>query len=147
MTAKRGRVSMADLMTPKNPLETIQRPDAPYELGDAEADEWRVIVNSMPADHFMPANYGLLVQLCRHKVAARTIDQLIAACRRKKKLDLGEYDRLLRMQSAESAAINRLTRSMRLSQQAVMRAETTKHPKGSKLLEAPPWATTDSEDE
>lgn len=145
--AKRGRVSMADLMTPRDVLETVQRPDAPYELGDAEADEWRIVVNSMPADHFMPANYGLLIQYCRHKVASKTIDQLIQACRKKRKFDLGEYDRLLKMQQAETASINRLLRSMRLTQQSVMRAETTKHPKGAKLLEAPPWATADSEDE
>jgi hypothetical protein len=139
---------MADLMTPKNALESIERPDAPYELGDAEADEWRVVVNSMPADHFMPANYGLLIQYCRHKVASITIDQLIQACRKRKKFDLGEYDRLLKMQQAETASINRLLRSMRLTQQSVMRAETTKHPKGgSKMLEAPPWATADDADE
>ena len=141
--AKRGRVSIEELMTPRNPLETIQRPDAPYELGDAEADEWRIIVNSMPADHFMPANYGLLMQLCRHKVAAKTVDQLIVACRKRKKLDVGEYAALLKIQRAESETINRLLRSMRLTQQSVMRAETTKHPKNGKLLEAPPWATDD----
>jgi hypothetical protein len=32
----------------------------------ALAEVWRTVVDSMPADHFIPANYHLLTQLCRH---------------------------------------------------------------------------------
>src|SRR6266545_4252246 len=34
------------------------------------------VVDSMPADHFIPANYHLLTRLCRHVVDARcAVDQ------------------------------------------------------------------------
>jgi hypothetical protein len=50
----------------------------------ALAEVWRTFVDSMPADHFIPANYHLLTQLCRHVVEARRIAQLIKAYRKKK---------------------------------------------------------------
>ena len=133
---KRGRVSMAELMVPDNPTEIIQRPDAPYELNDEEADEWRSIVQTMPADHFMRGNFPLLVQLCRHIVSSRRVAQLISAAVKAKPFDARAYGQLLIMQSTESAAIMRLSRSMRLTQQSVMRPETTKHPK-NKFARAP----------
>jgi integrase len=46
-----------------------------------------------------------------------------------KDLDRKDFGILLQFQAAESAAITRLLRSMRLTQQSVLRAET-KHPKG-----------------
>jgi len=51
--AQRGRVSMAALMVKDGLVAATPRPDAPYNLGDEEAEEWRAIVNSMPADHFI----------------------------------------------------------------------------------------------
>jgi hypothetical protein len=138
MTAKRGRVSMAELMTPKNALEKVERPDAPYELNDEESDEWRAITQTMSADHFMRANYPLLVQYCRHIVSARRIQQLITAEEKKKKFDRREYMILLQMRSTETAQIHRLARSMRLTQQSVRSVEKP-HPKGSASLAPPPW--------
>jgi hypothetical protein len=95
----------------------IPRADAPYDLTDEQADEWRAIVNVMPADHFMRGNYPLLAQFCRHVVAARQIAQLIAKEAKSKKLDAGLFLELLRAQQAETKAINFLSRAMRLSQQ------------------------------
>jgi hypothetical protein len=66
-----------------------------------------------------------------------------------KKFDSREYASLLTLQNAESQAITRLARSMRLTQQSVMRSETTKHPKGaaaSAAFEAPPWSKHDEEE-
>jgi hypothetical protein len=128
---------MASLMVPNNPTEIIQRPDAPYELGDEAADEWRAIVNTMPADHFMRGNYPMLVQLCRHIVSARRVAKLTEQVVREKTLDRKELGGLLQLQATESASIMRLSRSMRLSQQAIKRSETTKHPKGSQFTKAP----------
>jgi hypothetical protein len=39
------------------------RPDAPYTLTDAEADEWRAIVASMQPDYFQRSHYPMLSQL------------------------------------------------------------------------------------
>ena len=64
------------------------------------------VVDSMPADHFTPANYHLLTRLCRHVVEARRIAQLIKAYRK--------------AQLSESSIIQRLSCSMRLTQQSKM---------------------------
>src|SRR6476619_3252550 len=124
----RGRKSMAELMVPENPAEIIRRPEPPCDLTEEQGAEWRAIVNTMPADHFMRGNYPLLVQFCRHVVAGRRIAQLIERVANEKVLDLKELSALLQLQAAESASITRLSRSMRLTQQSIMRAETTKHP-------------------
>jgi hypothetical protein len=98
------------------------RPDAPYDLIDAAADEWRAIVASMPPEHFSRSHYPMLTQLWRHIVASRRIAQLIEAVRKAKKLNRVELASLLAMQAVESSAIIRLCRSMRLTQQSVIRA-------------------------
>ena len=131
----RGRRSMAELMMPTTLAEIIQRPEAPYDLTVEQSEEWHAIVSTMPAGHFMRGNYPLLSQLCRHIVASRRIAQLIEQAANEKVLDLKELGTLLQLQAAESATIMRLSRSMRLTQQSIMRAETTKHPRQTKR----PW--------
>jgi hypothetical protein len=44
----------------------------------ALAEVWRTVVDSMPADHFIPANYHLLTQLCRHVRCVDYRDRLSA---------------------------------------------------------------------
>ena len=132
----RGRRSMASLMVPDS-SEFIQRPDAPYDLTDEQAEEWRAIVSAMDPGHFMRGNYPLLAQLCRHIVNARRLAQLIEQCAKEKDFDRKEFGILLQLEATERAAIMRLSRSMRLTQQAVKRLETTKHPKGERVQN--PW--------
>ena len=50
----RGRKSTQALAvaTVTGPVEIVQRPDAPYDLTDEQVDEWRAVVNSLPADWF-----------------------------------------------------------------------------------------------
>ena len=74
----RGRPSMASLTVPDS-SEFIQRPDAPYDLTDEQAEEWRAIVSTMDPGHFMRGNYPLLAQLCRHIVNARRLARLIGS--------------------------------------------------------------------
>jgi hypothetical protein len=133
----RGPRSIEALMIPENPTEIIQRPNAPYDLTDEQAEEWRAIVSTMDPGHFMRGNFPLLVQLCRHIVNSRRIAQLTEQCVKEKEFDRKEYGALLQLQSTESAAIMRLSRSMRLTQQSVMRADAAKHPKGKRFKN--PW--------
>ena len=132
----RGRPSMASLMVPDS-SEFMQRPDAPYDLTDEQAEEWRAIVSTMDPGHFMRGNYPLLAQLCRHIVNARRLAQLIEQCAKEKDFNRKEFGILLQLEATESAAIMRLSRSMRLTQQAVKRLETTRHPKGERVKN--PW--------
>jgi hypothetical protein len=113
----RGRKSVAALLVP-DVAGPVQYPDAPYDLTDEESDEWRAIVSSMQPDHFSPSNFPVLTQLCRHVCNARRISQLISACLKAKKFCQEEYSGLLRLQATESFAIQRLSRSLRLVQQA-----------------------------
>jgi hypothetical protein len=72
-----------------------------------------------PADHFIPANFHLLTQLCRHIVEARRLSQLTRTYRKKKEgFNYREYGELLKAQCAQSLVIGRLSYSMRLTQQA-----------------------------
>ena len=132
---QRGRQSAAALTVVTGPVETIPRADAPYDLTDEQTEEWRKVVNRLPADWFPAETHAMLAQYCRHVVAARRIAQLIGAEESSEKLDLSTYDGLLKMQERESKAIGTLATRMRITQQSTMRVETLKKPKQV----AKPW--------
>jgi uncharacterized SAM-dependent methyltransferase len=126
----RGRKSSQSLAVAAitSPIEVIQRPDAPYDLTDEQTDEWRAVVASLPADWFQRGNHALLSQYCREIVAARRVAQLIEQCVSGKEIDRKELLELLKQQESSSRTIAALLRSMRLTQQSIMRAETAKRP-------------------
>lgn len=121
---KRGRPSAAslELQQTTGPVETIQRPDAPYDLTDEQADEWWAVVNSMPADWFTRETHALLADYCRHVVKSRRVSQLVADAEKSEELDVGLLDKLYKMAERESRAIGSLAVRMRISQQS-----TTNH--------------------
>jgi hypothetical protein len=133
----RGKKSVAELLIAEGPNGVLaSRPDAPYCLTDAEADEWVAIVGSMRPGYFARSHYPMLSQLCRHVVASNRVAQLIEAICKRKKIDCAELASLLAMQSAESANIVRLCRQLRLSHQAIYRPDSIKQrPVG--MLQAP----------
>jgi P27 family predicted phage terminase small subunit len=61
MATKRGRKSAADLSVVRL---TGNRMDAPAHLSEAQAAEWSLIVNSLPADFFRPSDVPLLGSFC-----------------------------------------------------------------------------------
>jgi len=128
MSTQRGRRSAAALAIAGPTVEIVQRPDAPYDLTDEQTDEWRAIVDRLPADWFPRETHGVLAQLCRHIVNARRVAQLITAELENEKLDVGVYEQLLRMQAKESALIVSLSTKLRITQQATVRAERARKP-------------------
>lgn len=114
----RGRKSAASLAVAVQPIETIQRPDAPYDLTDEQTDEWWAVVNRMPADWFPRETHGMLAQYCRHVISARRVAQLIEQETAAEAFDVARYDQLLKMQEREGRAISSLATRMRISQQA-----------------------------
>lgn len=97
----------------------LTRPEPPDDLDDEEAIEWRRIVNSMPADHFIPANYHMLVILCQHYVEYRRVQGLIRAyCRKKDRADVKIYLDLLKAKESESNIIKKFSSSCRITQQS-----------------------------
>lgn len=131
----RGRVSAAALEVVR-PVETIQRPDAPYDLTDEQTEEWWAVVNRMPADWFPRETQGLLAQYCRHTVAARRVAQLIGAAEAEEVLDVLTLDRLYKMQEREGRAMSSLATKMRLTQQTTYDKSKKKPMQAKRLWEA-----------
>ena len=115
----RGRKSAASgELVAVSAVQTIARPDAPYDLTDEQADEWRSVVDRLPADWFPRETWPILTQYCRHVVTARRVAQLIDAEMKSPEFDVGRYSDLLKMAQRESQVIASLATKMRLSQQA-----------------------------
>ncbi|QHP70997.1 hypothetical protein EI171_29120 [Bradyrhizobium sp. LCT2] len=134
---QRGRVSGAARDVLGLPADTTERPDAPYTLTDAETAEWRAIVAAMPPQYFARTQYPLLTQLCRHITASNRISLLIESLCKRKSIDCTELISLHAAQAAETAAIIRLSRSMRLTHQSVYRASATGRLTPQPVIEAP----------
>ena len=121
MTTSRGRKSAAELQIGSNSAalaERVARPDPPdeYDLSDEHIVEWWAVVNRMPADWFPRETHGLLASYCRHIVTQRRVGQLINEAEAQDPLDIGDLDRLYKMQEREGRAISSLATRMRLSQ-------------------------------
>jgi len=134
----KGRASVAALMTP-NATARQQPMPAPYALTNAETEIWERITASMPADHFSPGNAPVLAQLCRHIAASDKIAMLVEMITKKKPFNPDDFATMLRSQVAESVVINRLARSMRLTQQAVYRGELVRNRPIAST--PPPWVS------
>lgn len=135
----RGRTSAAALAV-AGPVEVLQRPDAPYDLTDEQSEEWWAVVNRMPADWFPRETHPLLAQYCRHVVAGRRVAQLIHALENPEDkavaLDIGAYDKLLKLQEREGRAMSSLATRMRLTQQTTYDAKRKKPQQAKRPWEA-----------
>jgi len=105
-------------MTQANPLEAVQRADAPYDLTDEQAEEWWAIVNRMPADWFPRETHALLAQYCKLVTRARRLGQLLNEMEQSKDFNLREYQLTVRTEAACSKSITMLATRMRMSQQS-----------------------------
>lgn len=133
----RGPKPAAAYDVPAVRIESFERPDAPYDLTDAQADVWRAVVNGLPADWFPTETWPLLSQYCRHVVSAEHVAKLIHDLEAKKDgFDVNEYDQLLKMQEREGRALSSLATRMRITQQATYDKSKTKPKQAKKLWEA-----------
>lgn len=131
----RGRQSSAEIaVISGGSITAIRRPEPPSELTEEQSDEWRAVVNRMPADWFPRETFGLLTAYCRHVVAGRRVAQLIASTESALELDVDEYDQLLKMQEREGRAISSLATRMRISQQSAYEKGKTR---GKKTTQRP----------
>jgi hypothetical protein len=123
--SERGRKSAASLVVASpNGLQNRIAPTA--GLTPAQRAVWLSVVNSKPADWFGEEHGPMLAQYCRHKVQADLIAQ------QQEQFDpawltddegLKRYDKLGAMMERETRAMNALLRSMRLTQQSLIRAD------------------------
>lgn len=138
--AARGQKSAASLAV-ASPTSLSTRLAPPPTLTAAQKSIWVSIVNAMPADWFGDEHLPMLVQLCRHKITADLIAQQQEA------FDpdwlttdegLKRFDKLTVCAERETRAIVALERSMRLTQQSLIRADKVVKPQGKGLK---PWQT------
>lgn len=115
-------------------LQTIDRPNPPASLTTAEAEEWRRVVNGMPADWLSPGFDVMLEGHCRHVVIERRESQIIDQI-----LSAEEFD-----EAAYSRAVTRMQNASRYLASVAVRlgwAQSTsyenKKPKGGKAKK--PW--------
>lgn len=136
---KRGRKSAAELAIA--PLIEIEpRPVAPSELVDEEAAEWEKIVARMPAIWFTKETHPLLVQLCRHIVAARRLAQLIhQAAHGDEDFQVEYYMRLLRAITGQTAVIASVSTKLRITPQSSYDAKVAGTAKGNSSDIRKPW--------
>lgn len=132
----RGRKSSAELsVIGPGGVETVRRPEPPADLSDEQADEWREVVNRLPADWFPRETWAILAQYCRHVTRARRLAQLIERAEQAEEVDIKEYRDLLRSEEEQSRAIASLATKMRISQQATYDKSKTK----GKATTKRPW--------
>ena len=94
----------------------------PSTLSDAQKIIWHQTVDALPSDWFATEQTPLLSAYCGHvarlaqiEVALATLDPLV---------NLVEFDKLAKLAAGESAKIAMHARSMRLTQQSRLKAET-----------------------
>lgn len=114
---QRGRKSAAQ-MESAGAVMVIDRPDVPLDLTPEEADEWRAVVDGMPADWFPRETWPLLAQFCRHTVSARRVAQMVDSEMARDPIDVDTIGKLLQMQARETSALKAMAAAMRLAQQS-----------------------------
>jgi hypothetical protein len=112
---QRGRKSSQSLSTLAD-ISAVRRPDPPATLTDEQADEWRGVVDRLPAEWFGRETHPLLEQYCRHVVRARRLAQLLDACELATEFDIKEYRELLSDEIKQSTIMQGLATRMRISQ-------------------------------
>ena len=123
--AARGKQSLASLAVAA-PVGVDFRLQPDPSLTAAQKAVWVSVTNARPADWFGPEHSGMLAQYCRHKVQADLVAQQLERFDPAWLADedgLKRYDKLSAMLERETRCINALLRSMRLTQQSLVRAD------------------------
>jgi hypothetical protein len=123
--AQRGRKTELKLIEPAS-TDNCERPDAPSSLTGEQRDEWISLCNSLPPDFFPRPVQGILEQLCRHRIVARRLAEMIHATGVEKFDARLRY--LLREQRNESMTIVGLLRQLRLTPMSVKPSSRTAIP-------------------
>ncbi len=134
----RGRKSAAELVVAApSGLAVMARQDAPCDLRDEEADVWRAIVESLPADWITPGSAPVLAAYCRATVSARRLGMLIVQVETAEDYDAARHMNLIQTHGQVAQLLKTLATSLRLTPQArytPTRAGGAQTPKGPR-----PW--------
>jgi hypothetical protein len=122
---KRGRRSAAELATAAGAV-VIERPEPPYTLWrDEEAEIWRRVVDGLPPGWITGRNLDLLAEYVSHVVASQRLRQMIVAHERgPDPMDVAEWRALMRAHAQQSARVQSLATSLRITPQATVDPKT-----------------------
>ena len=137
--AKQGRQSAAELSMVSNVTE-IDRLRAPTYLDDKLKSIWVQIVNSKPATFFGHEHISMLEALCRHIVQAQVISDMIDKLMIDFEVNdesIRQLEKLHKMHRIQTQAQENLMRAMRLTHQAIYRANKAPNPNGGE--KSKPW--------
>ena len=101
--------------------DELQRPEPPADLNREQREEWRAIVNRLPADWFQRETHAMLAAYCRHASEAKRIASIIAAHVKDPGITeawLKCYDRLLKLQEREGRAMSSIATRLRFTNQS-----------------------------
>jgi hypothetical protein len=112
----------------------------PADLPAAQKLIWHATVEALPPEWFALEMVPLLVTYCRHVDRANTIEAALAGLNPVADLDV--FDKLTKLAAGESAKILAHGRSMRLTQQSRLKAESA-HDRGA----AAAWASRETKDD
>jgi hypothetical protein len=155
---QRGRKGAARLAVISN--MPGQRPVAPKSLTKEQVKVWRAVVATKPADWFTADSHPLLIGYCRAVVMADQLSAEVEAVAALMRFpdDMADAEEikaytglfamrkeLLKQRSAEVDKITSLARSMRLTQQSRLKAETAdtghRRSNGAGAASLKPWQT------
>ena len=131
------RKSNAAIETESLRLVRVARSKPPVHLSGPQAEVWLRVVETKPADWFRPDTFPLLEAYCHHAVTAKAIDEKIRL--EGAGMETDEMDRLLKMRARESRVLMALGRSMRLTQQSQLKAETAHTQQQRTRGRSAPW--------
>lgn len=117
---QRGRNTAGGLKV-VDTVEVCPRLAPPAELSEYEASVWHSVVNTKPAEWFQADTRQLLIAYCKHCSTALVLDSQLDEFKPQWLADsdgLDRYRKLTDMREKQTRAINALSRSMRLTQQA-----------------------------
>ena len=123
--AQRGRKSAASLAVVAQ-IPGSRRP-APADLTPEQAEVWRQVVASRPANWFDDGSASILAVHCRHVVEMRRLSAEIdrfGPDDLRHKGEFGLYKQMLVLRAQETAAIISTARQLRLTQQSLYRHDT-----------------------
>jgi len=137
---KRGRQSLADLAVVR---VTDERIDPPASLTEEQANEWRAIVNSLPADYFRPGDTPLLAAFCIasvfHRRAAEDIERRgIALVNERGNEYVNPSHQML---TSQASAMAQMAVKLRLCPSARLTGKAAQSRNGNAAKSARPWET------
>lgn len=140
-----GRKSAASLSVVTD-ITGISRLKAPDYLDDKIKSVWVQIVNSKSADWFGKEHISMLEALCRHIVQAQSLSAMIDVFDITWALEdegLKRLEKLQKMHRLQTQAQENLMRAMRLTHQAIYRAD--KAPTITSAANKRPWQSNNED--